>query len=741
MRTFIGELIFRFKDDASAKAAQTASKIGGSMDQLERSMKRLNDMPWGGRFTAQLDKLGASASDIERLRLAWNRLHQDMKSRSLSKAAASAEIENFKISAIGQLAAARNLTNQHMRAMEKRARTFSNNLQMIMKPAMVAMGGYTGAYMVGVGARAGIIAASNEQRERARQHFAGLPQSEQAQIEKQSQDLATKYRIAQADAMELMRESRLAMPSAEAAFSVAEEMVQAYKMLGLSFGSEQAITGLRAFNKAMDNINVTENTTLYTEMLNSFVKAQQITGKDMDPEAFAQAVKYARTSGKVFSPAFLQNLLPFLIAESGGSDTGTQLRATFDNFVGGTASKAALVEQARLGLRGKNGLVDAEGFAKNPIQWVNDNIVPALNKDGVDMSSEVAIAQAVQKFASNRLARDFIQRAITQRSVYMRLSEMMQGAIGLSGASEVDAMDPFSALKGFKDAMSNLAAAVLPIETITSGLNSLSNSINVLQQAWREGDATAKLKIGGAAGVAAFGTWKIGTAVWGLITAGTNLNAAAAALEAAAVSLGGAGPAQGVGRGAAAAAGASGGWLSRLMSLRGIATVGMAAGGAYELWRQVKSGDTAYSRGKSWIPGPEDVLAWIAKTDREMSGTRGQSGPYAAAFRAVDEARRGRQFGLGGSTDTLPGKAADDVGLSSFVQSAEQAGQKVQDALSVTAKPVVDKSDLEATLAIVNQIKSGLNSLGAQISSAYHQAKQAQDAEIRRTVSDYGVAP
>ncbi|KQW30743.1 hypothetical protein ASE36_00110 [Rhizobium sp. Root274] len=714
MRTFIGELIFRFKDDASGKAKQTAQAVGGAVSSIEQAARRLNSMPFGGRFTAQLDKLGASASDLDKVRAAWERLHSSMASRNLSKAAAKSEIENFKVATLGHFAAIQNASNAHFREMEKRTRSFSSNLQMIMKPALVAMGGYTGAYMVGVGARAGITASSNEQRERARQHFAGLPVGEQQQIEKQSGELAQRFRIAQADAMEIMREARLAMPSAEAAFGVAEEMVQAYKMLGLSFGSDQAITGLRAFNKAMDNINVTEDTGLYKQMLDAFVRAQQITGKDMDPEAFAQAVKYARTSGKVFSPDFLQNMLPFLIAESGGSDTGTQLRATFDNFVGGTATKSALGEQGRLGLRDQNGIKDAEGFAQDPLKWVNDNIVPALQKDGVDLNSEVAIAQAVQKFASNRLARDFIQRAITQRDVYLRLSGMMQGAIGLEGASSVDALDPFSAFKGFKDSMSNLAAAILPAEQIAAGLNTLADGINALQRSWRDGDTATRLGIGAAGAGAAFGAWKVTAAIWGLMTAGTNLNAAAVALQVAAANLNG-GSGANVANGGKGKGSALGGWAALVGRIAGVAGLGTLLSGS---------------------SGPVDPKARDNMLRRDFEEWV-KTHPFIPDRKAIQE-----QPAIPyGSLVRDPGAHGDRLANYPGVDAAKHAGQQIQDSLNVTAKPNVDRSDLEATLALINQIKSGLGGIGAAMSGAAQRARQQADAEVRRSFSDYGVAP
>ncbi len=721
MRTFIGELIFRFKDDASQKAQQAAKTIGGSIDKIEAAAKRMNGMPWGAKFTAQLDKLGASAKDIDHLRTSWERLQTSINSRGLKGAAARAELESFKVATLGHFAQINSASAAQFKAVEKRARTFSKRLQDIMKPAMVMMGGYTGAYLVGVGGREAITAASNEQRERARQHFAGLPAAEQAQIEKQSQELSVKYRVLQSDVMELMREARLNMPNAEAAFGVAEQMVQAYKMLGMSFSSTQSIEGLRAFNKAMDNINVTENSTLYTEMLNSFVKAQQITGKDMDPEAYAQAIKYARTSGKVFSPYFLQNMMPFLIAESGGSDTGNQMRAFFDQFVGGTATGEALNEQGRLGLRGSNGKIrDPNGIAYDPLKWISDNIVPALAKDGVNMNSDVEIAQAVSKMSSNRLAREFIQRAITQRGVYMRLAGMMGGASGIDQAGNVDAMDPFSAFKGFKDAMANLAAAVVPIDVITSGLNSLSNAINTLQVSWRDGDIATRLGIGAAGAGAAFGAWKIGGMVWGLMTAGANLNAAAVALEAAAVSLGAAGASSAITAPAATAAGAAGGWGARFLGLGRFlgGAGGSGGGGATAAFFAAMVGLGLLGRGAT----------------RESKKPAGQD--FSEQYSREENAARNYKMWNGFAFEGGMHRAYIGAGPKPGVAEAEQTGKQIQEALSPVGKPTIDTSQLQQAVNLAQQFLSLVRQAGAAASQA-----AGANAEMRRSFQDYGVSP
>ncbi|TPI31509.1 hypothetical protein FJ414_23410 [Mesorhizobium sp. B3-1-6] len=85
----------------------------------------------------------------------------------------------------------------------------------------------------------------------------------------------------------------------------------------------------------------------YVSMLNGFVKMQQIFGKDIDPEGYYQAVKYSLTGGEVGSDEFMSMYLPMMIAEVGGPNAGNSIRAGFDQFVVGRASKQALAAQEK----------------------------------------------------------------------------------------------------------------------------------------------------------------------------------------------------------------------------------------------------------------------------------------------------------------------------------------------------------------------------------------------------------
>lgn len=124
----------------------------------------------------------------------------------------------------------------------------------------------------------------------------------------------------------------------------------------------------------------------------------------------------------------------------------------------------------------------------------------------------------------------------------------------------------------------------------------------------------------------------------------------------------GAGAAATTGAGAAAATAATGGWKTMLLGLGRISTVFTAAMGAYEAGKASYTGDTFYSQGKSWLPDFTDLLHSVGSSIASMPSQSPQAALIAQM--ALDNARAAREMGIGGrTTDTLPGKTADDVGI------------------------------------------------------------------------------
>jgi phage tail sheath protein FI len=102
--------------------------------------------------------------------------------------------------------------------------------------------------------------------------------------------------------------------------------------------------------------------------------------------------------------------------------------------------------------------------------------------------------------------------------------------------------------------------------------------------------------------------------------------------------------------------------------LKGFARLGvygMAGAGAWEFGKQSYTGDTFYKQGKAWLPGPEDALHAIGSYLKSFVTSDNGPAPVGVyAQSAMDHARSARAAGFGGSTtETLPGKTADDLGL------------------------------------------------------------------------------
>lgn len=93
-QTFIGNLILRLQENVSAGAKRATGALKGvdaaaaavgrnasgaanlkrALDGIAASASKLN-APWGVRLQAQLQRLGASASEIDKVRASWDQLH------------------------------------------------------------------------------------------------------------------------------------------------------------------------------------------------------------------------------------------------------------------------------------------------------------------------------------------------------------------------------------------------------------------------------------------------------------------------------------------------------------------------------------------------------------------------------------------------------------------------------------------------------------------------------------------
>ncbi|MEN5279259.1 hypothetical protein ABE527_20265 [Brucella sp. TWI432] len=736
-RTLIGELLLRVKADT--KEAQTVSN---ALRQIEQDSKRLNSAPWGLGLQRQLDKLKATPRELDLVRRSWEQLHQEFQSRNLTDAMRKNDIAAWRQATVSHLTAVRTRLNEA----EKSAGRLHTQFENLKKFGYLMGGGYTGLYVASTGTRAALTAASRERVQQAEMKYAGLSESERGKIDASADKFVSKYNLNKAEVLEVLKDSSLNAIDTDTALSIADPMMRAMLVLKNLFGKEGAIDGLRAFNKAMDNMGV-QDPELYTNMLDGYIRSQQVIGRDISPESYAQAIKFARAPGKAYGKDFISTWLPYMAAETGGSDSGGKIRAAFDNLASGRTPVAQLERQVELGLRqgvvrnnkGKiidpGTLTEADRFYANPLEWMDGVLKPALVKKGIDVNNPGDMAAYVGNIVGNRLAGDMLFGALEQFEQYKRQKENRgDNAFGLKAADTIQAENPFAAFDAFKDAMSNLSAAVMPMDTISSGLNTMAGLINNFQQSLRDGNPVAwgGLALGGTAVVGGPVAMLV-KAGWDLITAGTALKGSAAALDAAAAKLGATGGVPGVDTTDTKPKNKVS-WMATLAAAGKSAVVGGGLTAATELLSD-SPGDTFEEQvriqGERKAGLQRDIkryFGWIA--DKEF-----WIGDGSTSIR--DRLKIDTDGTFASNRTASDGSITPQVDGEQALQQAHSTAEDIRNALNVTVGPTVDlaginalQAKLQACVATLQQLKVGIPSTVADLNN-----------QLNRSFADHQLTP
>lgn len=719
-KTFIGELILRFKDESAAGAKKSAADITGSLGKIEAAAKRLNEMPWGGKFTQQLDKLGASAKDIDHLRSSWDRLYADMQSKNLSKALQKSEMGNFKSAALQHFIDQQKRYRDELDKSEKRARTWRDRIQNITKAGLVAMGAYTGVYMAGVVGKGGIEASADWEREKFRLRQAGYSDADNRAAIQNSQDITMKYpQISGTQALELTKSAIAATGGAKEGVDIAKLLAQAQAVFQ-SQGKDADISGEMAkFTKGGELaglINPGEGgQDRFKTALENWIKFSQIEGQYMSMSDFFTMTRRAKGAFAGANDEFIA-LLPSLGVEmtaAGGGTSLSSLNKSYLGNVGGGAGKHNFEEQKRIGIRDEDGLIGRREFQANPFEWTQKILIPALKKSGINVDDKGEVQAEMAKLIGNANAAAIQALMVNQRASIQKTIDQRNGAIGLSAADQARYQDPFSGWMAFINSLKNLAAAVGegPMESAVKGLNAMTDGINRMQSAWRDGGALTKAGISAGVGVGFFAAWKSISSVYALATAGPALNAAAVSLEAAAGSIVAANGGSALGNAAKNPAAAA--WKKW-----GLAA--LAIGGVDALFHP---GAITNSPRSAW--GVDDMIrAAMASAKRPPADKVG-----------TDATLAGQRAASGGANP-----------LQSAVDHATAVGGQVKAALSVTAKPILDTSELDAGIAKAREFNSLMGvsaSLARQAATnvPLPAAGGSVSREMNRSFADHGVAP
>ena len=508
----------------------------------------------------------------------------------------------------------------------------------------------------------------------------------------------------------------------ERGLAILPDLARAFVALQSAKGTDAAVQELEGFLKGADvaglNAPGQKGIDSIREVIGGWVRAAQVEGRDLDTGKFLEFSRYGKLAVPGLSDRFLAGVLPAIVQDFGPSQFGNALNMAYKSFVIGSnsvAGKKNLAAQRALGIRvgkGKGQLVQDELFGTDPYAWVNQVLIPALQNKGVDIGNEVQVTKAVAELAANSNSTTVLTRMITQKAQIDRLLQQYDAARGLEWADTAAAQDPFVAWKGFTESWRELAAAIRGMPEAVGILNSLTSGLQRFATALRNNDGGAQALLAGAGLGGLFGAYKITGMVYGLISAGTNLNAAATALEIAAAKL-------------------AGGNVGDLVDGPGKKKTGIFSKiGAFLPWL-----------GRVSIPAGAGVATYEALDSIPREGYESALKDNPNLFVDMERDRRLRaEFpgGFEGGMHTVGAGLGPKPGSwDSAVADARTAGQEIQSALNVTATPNVDNAALRETLRLVNAIQVGLQGLGGAVQNA----AQSVAKDLNRNFSDFGVKP
>lgn len=748
-QTFIGNLILRLQENVSAGAQKAAGALKGvdraaagigrnaggaanlkrALDGIAASAGKLN-APWGANLQAQLLRLGASASELDKVRQSWDALQARLAAGGIGGKMRTNEIAAWRLAVAGNLTAVRAEADRTRQSLVG----LGDQVRQLARTGGLLAGG-VGTAILG---RAGIQASATYEDLKIALEQKNWGADVEKAILAEANRVAVRFGQSRATALETLMDAAVSSDKPMDALAKSDTYGRALVLENLYSGPGRAAEGVRNLDKARDGLGI-ESPEAVRQFFDSYYRAKSILGPDLNTDQYRQAIQFARTAGKAVTPEFLATTLPSMIAESKGGDAGTRLRAAFDQFVVGRASKEAKERQVAMGIRGADGeLVDEASF-RNPIAWINDVVAKRLEAEGrlkrdadgrVSGDGKVQLAKELGLLTNNRLSSDFLYNMIDQAGQLERQRrQMLNSKGGLEGADKVLAESPTMSWRAMEASLQNVASTVgetvMPV--IVPGLNSISGGLNSLATSLQAMDAGTVAKLG-AAGLGLYGLTKI----LGPVALAKKLADAAGATGAPGeAGKGAAGPSrmtrimEAIRSGASRVPAGIGGFLKN--GLVGGAVYGAGSWGIDRLLGVDPDKLPDTSTGailKRLGRDAAGVLPW---------GGAGQPAAGGSGWNVQDHLRRTNEGLKGGSVDTS--------GMDDAAAKATATGEQIKAGLGVTAAPQVDTSALERANALLREGIGLLGQFGTGLNSTAARAGASIGRELRAAQSDYGVSP
>ena len=392
----------------------------------------------------------------------------------------------------GTVAAERQATaisrlHQHFRNAASAAKEMASTLAMFAGPVVLR------AVMKGV------EGGANIQKEDIANRVAGIPQNERAAADRQAVELSAKYANLNTEGvLHLYRELR----------SVLKDTAEVPKMLDVVARTKSAMEaggldsgGLVYALKAAELLGNASSPAKMEKYLDAFVKAQQVEGKTITPEALFDFAQQLKASAPNLSPEFVNTLGPLLAQEMQGGRAGTsiqqfekqigggfqgQLHAAAKEFVHIGLAKPDDFEKSKsgqiLGMKPGHSVTGADLANTDPDKWVYNVLVPALHKAGFD--SQDKMIKELPRLFPNSNAANLVAKLIQQQEQWAAKAERVAAGEGINA---------------YKDQMEGAGVAFKALETQLTDFASVLDGPAMQDIGWAMGglaSVVGKAKVG-----------------------------------------------------------------------------------------------------------------------------------------------------------------------------------------------------------------------------------------------------
>lgn len=245
--------------------------------------------------------------------------------------------------------------------------------------------------------------------------------------------------------------------------------------------------------KALEQRGATQDPERMRAEMDMFARIYTATQGRIDANQLLGNIQYAKgglgnTMDIGFLPIFASMIEQVKSGGGNGGQIGTALTSLQQAVVGGVMKQSALNEFARMGLLDPDkaiinkvgslkgveagGVAGSSEFQKNPYEWVQKYLVPALKKSGIDTTDSAAVNATLAHMFGNRNASNIASMMITRQPQLEKDAAIIGRTGGVDEQYQRDIKTAQSNLDAFKAQLANLGivlgTTLLPAITVVA---------------------------------------------------------------------------------------------------------------------------------------------------------------------------------------------------------------------------------------------------------------------------------